>query len=173
MDVLRKSPAIKSTHSTPSQSNRLATYQAQSQCFEKILPFGNTISVSMYMIHFRHQLLQISNPFLLSPVAISSTNIWGITWNENPWSRFYLLNYLINISFTLSREYRLVKNRYSLLLFTRTWRFPLCQFVQEQSTNMTLWCQYLPFVWRHRSTVVTSQFSARKDRPYPQWQIER
>ena len=61
----------------------------------------------------------------------------------------------IKYSYTLSREYRVVKNRYSRLLFTSEHRLCANLRVQEQSTNMTSQCQCLAFIWRHRSTVMT------------------
>ena len=63
--------------------------------------------------------------------------------------------WLIWVSYTLSREYRMVRNRYSRLLFTIEDRLCANLRVQEQSTNMTSQC--LAFAWRHRSTVMTSQ----------------
>ena len=44
---------------------------------------------------------------------------------------------LIVFSYTLSREYRVVRNRYSRLLFTSEDRFCANLRVQEQSTSMT------------------------------------
>ena len=61
------------------------------------------------------------------------------------------------LSYTLSREYRVVRDRYSGLLFTSEDRLCAKWRVQEQSTNMTSQCQYSTFAWRHRSTVVTSK----------------
>ena len=52
-------------------------------------------------------------------------------------------------SYTLSREYRVVRNRYSRLLFTSEDRLCANLRVQEQSTNMTSQCQCLAFAWRH------------------------
>ena len=49
------------------------------------------------------------------------------------------------ISYTLSREYRVVRNRYSRLLFTSEDRLCANLRVQEQSTNMTSQCQYPAF----------------------------
>ena len=45
------------------------------------------------------------------------------------------------ISYTLSREYRMVRSRYSRLLFTSEDRLCANLRVQEQSTNMTSQCQ--------------------------------
>ena len=64
---------------------------------------------------------------------------------------------LIIVSYTLSREYRVVRNRYSRLIFTCEDRLCANLRVQEQSTNMTSQCQCFAFTWRHRSTVMTSQ----------------
>ena len=60
-------------------------------------------------------------------------------------------------TYTLSREYRLVRNRYSRLLFTSEDRLCANLRVHEQSRNMTSQCQYLDIARRHRSTLVTSQ----------------
>ena len=60
-------------------------------------------------------------------------------------------------SYTLSREYRVVRNRYSRLLFTSEDRLCANLHMQEQSTNMTSQCQSPTFAWRNRSNVVTSQ----------------
>ena len=62
------------------------------------------------------------------------------------------------VSYTLRREYRVVRYRYSRLLFTSEDRLCANLHVQEQSTNMTSQCQCLTFAWRHISTVVTSQY---------------
>ena len=43
-------------------------------------------------------------------------------------------------SYTLGREYRVVRNRYSRLLFTSEDRLCANLHVQEQSTNMTSQC---------------------------------
>ena len=63
-----------------------------------------------------------------------------------------------SFSYTLSREYRVVRYRYSRLLFTSEDRLCANLHVQEQSTNMTSQCQCPTFAWRHISTVVTSQY---------------
>ena len=60
-------------------------------------------------------------------------------------------------SYTLSREYRVVRSWYSRLLFTSEDRLCANLRVQEQSTNMTSQCQCLAFAWLHRSVVMTSQ----------------
>ena len=57
------------------------------------------------------------------------------------------------LSYTLSREYRVMRYRYSRLLFTSEDRLCANLRVQEQSTNMTSQCQCPTFAWRHRSTV--------------------
>ena len=46
----------------------------------------------------------------------------------------------INFSYTLGREYRVMRNRYSRLLFTSEDRLCANLRVQEQSTNMTSQC---------------------------------
>ena len=51
----------------------------------------------------------------------------------------------------LSHEYRVVRNRYSQLLFTSEDHLCTNLHMQEQSTNMTLQCQYLMFTWRHNA----------------------
>ena len=80
---------------------------------------------------------------------------------------------ITRISYTLGREYRVMRNRYSRLLFTSEDRLCANLRVQEQSRNMTSQCQYLAFAWRHRSTVVTSQCEVRKGRPWRQLRNER
>ena len=65
-------------------------------------------------------------------------------------------------SYTLGREYRVMRNRYSRLLFASEDRLCANLRVQEQSTNMTSQCMYLAFAWRHRSTVVTSWWSQKR-----------
>ena len=50
--------------------------------------------------------------------------------------------WITSISYTLSREYRVVKNRYSRLLSTGQDRLCANSRVQKQSTNMTLQYQY-------------------------------
>ena len=59
---------------------------------------------------------------------------------------------------------RVVRYRYSRLIFTSEDRANLR--MQEQSTNMTSQCQCPTFAWRHRSTVVTSQYLIRKKLSY-------
>ena len=76
-------------------------------------------------------------------------------------------------SYTLSREYRVLRNRYSRLLFTSEDRLCANLRVLEQSMNITSQCQCLAFAWRHRSTVMTSQCQVRKDRPWRQWRNGR
>ena len=71
----------------------------------------------------------------------------------------------IPVSYTLCREYRVVRNRYSRLLITCKDRLCANLHVQERSTNITLQCQYLAFTWRHRSPMMTPQCYVRKDRP--------
>ena len=79
---------------------------------------------------------------------------------------FLLLHFsMIWFSYTLSREYRVTRNRYSRLLFTREDRLCTKLHVQGQSVNMTSQCQYPTVVSRHRYTVVASQYIVRKDRP--------
>ena len=57
-------------------------------------------------------------------------------------AREYSLPWDINcISYTLSREYRVVRYRYSLLVFASEGRLCANLRVQEQSTNMTSQCQ--------------------------------
>ena len=58
------------------------------------------------------------------------------TSNYVPW---YLLD-VITCSYTLGREYRVMRNRYSRLLFTSEDRLCANLRVQEQSTNMTSQC---------------------------------
>ena len=49
-------------------------------------------------------------------------------------------DYTISFSYTLGREYREMRNRYSRLLFTSEDRLCANLHVQEQSTNMTSQC---------------------------------
>ena len=65
------------------------------------------------------------------------------------WSNF--------ISHTLSREYRLVRSRYSRLLFTCERRLCANLRMQKQSRNITSQCLYLGVAWSHRSTLLMSQ----------------
>ena len=51
-----------------------------------------------------------------------------------------VLWFLMDISYTLGREYRVMRNRYSRLLFTSEDRICANLRVQEQSTNMTSQC---------------------------------
>ena len=60
---------------------------------------------------------------------------------------------------------RVVRNRYSRLLFTSEDHLCASLRVQEQSMNMMSQCQCLAFTWHHRSTVMTSQCQVRKDHP--------
>ena len=86
---------------------------------------------------------------------------------------FALCCNIIVYSYTLSREYRVLRNRYSRLLFTSEDRLCANLCVLEQSMNITSQCQCLAFAWRHRSTVMTSQCQVRKDRPWRQWRNRR
>ena len=63
-----------------------------------------------------------------------------------------------DLSYTLSHEYRVVRYRYSRLLFTSEDRLCANLRVQEQSMNITSQWQCPTFAWRHRSSVVTSQY---------------
>ena len=81
------------------------------------------------------------------------------------WYHKSLLNsqkYITKVSCTLSREYRVVRGRYSQLLFTSEDRLCAISRVKEQSTNMTSQCQCLAFAWRHRSAMMTSQYWVKK-----------
>ena len=84
---------------------------------------------------------------------------WFGWWFETPscplWSH---CNEMVQCSYTLSREYRVVRYRYSRLLFTSEDRLFANLRVHEQSTNMTSQWQCPTFAWRHRSTLVTSQY---------------
>ena len=60
---------------------------------------------------------------------------------------------ILSFSYTLSRDYWVVRNRYSRLLFTSEDRLCANLRVQEQSTDMTSQCQHPAFAWRNRSTV--------------------
>ena len=74
---------------------------------------------------------------------------------------------------TLSCEYRVVRNRYSWLLFNSEDGLCTNLCLQEQSMNMASKCQCLAFASRHSSIVRTSQCSVRKDHPYQQWRNDR
>ena len=63
----------------------------------------------------------------------------------------------IYIYIYISPEYWVVRNRYSLLLFTSEDRLCANLRVQKQSTIMTSRCQCLACAWRLRPTVMTSQ----------------
>ena len=76
-----------------------------------------------------------------------------------------ILDTRFSFSYTLGCEYWVPRNWYSWLLFTSEDCFPANLCMQQQSANMTSLCQYPTFMWRHRSTVVTSQYWVRKDRP--------
>ena len=80
-----------------------------------------------------------------------------ITCSQSYWIHQY--------SYMLRREYRVVRSRYSRLLFTSEDRLCANSRVQEQSTNMTSQCQCLAFAWRLRSVVMTSQSLVKKDCP--------
>ena len=75
-------------------------------------------------------------------------------------------------SWMLSRGYQVVRNWYSLLLFTSEDRFCANLSAQEQLTNMTSQYQYLAFAWHHRSTVAMSQCYVSNDRPWQEWRNE-
>ena len=57
----------------------------------------------------------------------------------------------------LSHEYQVVSNQYSRLLFTSEDGLRTNLRMQEQYMHMTSQYQYLTFMWRHKSIVVTSQ----------------
>ena len=76
-------------------------------------------------------------------------------------------------SYTLSREYRVLRNRYSWLILVSEDRLCANLRVQEQSAYKTSQCSYLAFVLRHRSTVVTFKCSVRKGRPWRQCRNEQ
>ena len=58
------------------------------------------------------------------------------------------LRFKYSFSCNLSRDCHVAGNRYSWLLFTSEVRLCANLRVQEQATNMTSQCQYLPFAWR-------------------------
>ena len=93
--------------------------------------------------------IRISLKFVPSHQYVSTG--WGFGNNVAPCKQQAI------ISYTLSREYRVVRYRYSWLLFTSEDRICANVCMQEQSTNMTSQCQYPTFTWRQKSTVVTSQ----------------
>ena len=69
------------------------------------------------------------------------------------------------ISYMLSCEYQVVRNRYSRLLFTSEDRFCANLCMPEHSTNMMSQCQYPTFVWCHWSTVVSDITKLSQKRP--------
>ena len=72
------------------------------------------------------------------------------------------LVFIIYFSYTLSCEYRVVRNWYSQLLFTSEDRVCANLRVQEQSTNMTSQCQCLAFARSHKSTVIRHNINSEK-----------
>ena len=68
---------------------------------------------------------------------------WSQSWKSLPhWLTRDMVTYALSfISYTLSREYRVVRNRYTRLLFTNGDLLRANLHVQEQSTNMASQCQ--------------------------------
>ena len=97
----------------------------------------------------------------------AKTNIelhWEILYNVPAvFQTSMIKRVIITNSYTLSCEYRVVRNPYSWLFFTSEDCLCTNLRVQEQLTNMTSQCGYPMFAWRHRSTVVKSQCWVRKD----------
>ena len=88
-----------------------------------------------------------------------------ITWSAIKASICYGISYvrcciktiITAYPYKLCHENRVVRNRYSRLLFTSEGSFSVNWHVQEQSTNMTSQCKYPTFTWHQRSAVVASQ----------------
>ena len=87
----------------------------------------------------------------------------------------YMKSYMNNdvelhVSYALSREYRVMRNRNSRFLFTNEDRLCANLRVQEQSVNMTSQCQYLPsscdvpdqLWWRHNAKSEKAVLSAKE-----------
>ena len=108
-------------------------------------------------INVPHQSLKNSMPYDIDNVG-KTQSLRFVRKDFDP--LHHLKNYekYFFFSYTLSREYRVARNRYSRLLFTGEDRFCANLHVQQQLTNMTSQCQCRTFVWSHRSTVVTSQY---------------
>ena len=108
---------------------------------------------------------------MLSPSHNEFLTMWTTMYEDNAFTpigvrhhnstvqpdMIFLFQFNMEISYTLSREYRVVRSRYSRLLFTNEDRLCANSRVREQSTNMTSQCQCPAFAWRHRSFVMTSQ----------------
>ena len=74
------------------------------------------------------------------------------------------LEVLILNSYMLSWQFRVAPILYSRLLCTGEDQHCADLCVQEQLTNITSQCHYLAFAWRHRWTMVMSQYYINKDR---------
>ena len=73
-----------------------------------------------------------------------------------------------------SRESRVVRNRYSRLLFTNEDRLCANLRVHEKSDEYGVICQYLAIAWRHRSFMKTSQCLFKNTKiDQRQWRNER
>ena len=105
----------------------------------------------IYMIHspisFRVMLLAASQPWYYHH---PSDDLTSEELKKKPSRASVAIILRILFSYTLSREYRVVRNRYSQLIFTSEDRLCANLRVQEQSTNMTSQCQCPAFAWRHR-----------------------
>ena len=111
-------------------------------------PYGVIIIISIIIVIIIVIIIIISSTHIISfsiIVIIINISISSISIGINI------------ISYTLRREYRVVINRNSRLLFTSENRLCANLRVKEQLTHVTSQYQYLAFAWRHRSAVVTSQ----------------
>ena len=66
--------------------------------------------------------------------------LYGVKLLADSGANLHMQTTIILISYTLGREYRVMRNRYSRLLFTSEDRLCANLRVQEQSTNMTSQC---------------------------------
>ena len=90
--------------------------------------------------------LQSVSSKMIKTMTICNTMKLDFLWNLEYIFIFNFFHHRINswnpfLWYTLSRENRVVRNRYSRLLFTSEDRFHANLRVQEQSTNMTSQCQ--------------------------------
>ena len=96
---------------------------------------------------------------LFPVILMASYRIYELThWGRDEAGAISQTSFSNAFSYMLRREYRVVRYRYSRLLFTSEDCLCANLRVQEQSTIMTSQCQCPTFAWHHRSTVVTSQY---------------
>ena len=115
--------------------------------------FYNTSSIVHHLkasAEFKPESLSGNSQFGSKSVIFCPAWPWR-EFEEWPWKT------IARLSYTLGTENRVVRNRYSRLLFPSEDRPCANLRVQEQSTNMTSQCQCLAFAWRRRSIVMTAQ----------------